>query len=56
VRVRGLEQVEPVALGLGERLLVAEDHLLGVVVQLAQGDKAARSFTISVPGTLKRCE
>jgi hypothetical protein len=41
VRVRGLEQVEPVALGLGERLLVAEDDLLGVVVQLAEGDKAA---------------
>ncbi len=41
VRVRGLQQVEPVALGLGERLLVAEDHLVGVIVQLAQRDKAA---------------
>ena len=41
VRSRGLQQVEPVAFGLGKRLLVAEDHLLGVVVQLAQGDKSA---------------
>ena len=41
MRVRGLEQVEPVALGLAERLLVAEDHLLGVLVQLAEGDEAA---------------
>ena len=53
----GLEQVEPVALGLGEGLLVAEDDLLGVVVELAEGDKAAaflhdRRFR----GTLKRCE
>jgi hypothetical protein len=40
VRVRGLEQVEPVALGLGEGLLVAEDHLFGVVVQLAEGDES----------------
>jgi hypothetical protein len=35
VRVCGLEQVEPVALWLAERLLMAEDDLLGVVVQLA---------------------
>ena len=41
MRVRGFEQVEPVALGFGERLLMAENHLLGVVVQLAQGNEAA---------------
>ena len=34
------EQVEPVALGLRQRLLVAEDDLVGVVVQLAQSDKS----------------
>ncbi len=41
VRMGGLEQVEPVALGLGERLFVAEDHLLGVLVQFTDGDEAA---------------
>ena len=41
VGVGGLEQVEAVAFGLGKGLLVAEDDLLGVVVELAEGDKAA---------------
>jgi hypothetical protein len=41
VRVGGLQQVKPVALGLGEGLLVAEDDLLGVVVELAESDEAA---------------
>ena len=41
VRPRGLEQVEPVALGLGKRLLVPEDHIFRIIVQLAQRDKAA---------------
>src|SRR5258708_15598777 len=40
MRVRGLEQVEPVAFWLGKRLLMAEDDLLRVVVELAKGDKA----------------
>ena len=44
VGVGGLEQVQAVALGLGERLLVAEDDLLGVFVDLAEGDKAAALF------------
>ena len=56
VGVRGLEQVEPVALGLAERLLVAEDDLFGVVVQLAEGDEAAPLLDdLPVPGTMKRC-
>ena len=41
VGARGLEQVEAVALGLGERLLMAEDDLVGIVVKLAEGDEAA---------------
>ena len=57
VRVGGLEQVEAVAFGLGERLLVAEDDLLGVLVELAEGDKAAPLLDLHrLPGTRKRCE
>ncbi len=40
----GLEQVETVALGLAEGLLVAEDDLLGVVVEPAESDKSAAFF------------
>ena len=53
VRARGLEQVEAVALGLGERLFVAEDDLLGVVVQLAEGDKAAPLLQVSASRNLE---
>ena len=49
VGVRGLEQVEAVALGLGERLLVAEDNLLGVVVELAERDEAAAFLDLISP-------
>src|ERR1039458_1307130 len=41
MRVRGLEQLQSVTLGLAERLLVAEDDLFGVLMQLAEGDKTA---------------
>jgi len=56
VSVRGLEQIEPVAPGFGEGLLMAEDDLVGIVVELAERDKTAPSLTISDPGSLKRCE
>ena len=36
-----LQQIQPVPLGLAQRLLMAEDHLLAVIVYLADGDKAA---------------
>lgn len=41
VGARSLQQIQPVGLGLGERLFVSEDHLFGILVQLAQGDEAA---------------
>ena len=41
VGMGGLEQVQAVALGLGEGLLVAEDDLVGVLVKSAEGDEAA---------------
>jgi len=40
----GFEQVEPVAFGLGEGLLVAKDDMLFVVMELAEGDEAAALF------------
>src|ERR1035438_6236092 len=53
VGVGGLEQVEAVALGLGEGLLVAEDDLFGVVMELAEGDKAAALFHDFSAGNLE---
>ena len=53
VRVGRFEQVETIALGLGQGVLVPENDLLGVVVQFAEGDKAAPLLDyIAVPGTL----
>ena len=37
----GFEEVEAVVFGLGEGLLVAEDDLLGVLVELAEGNKTS---------------
>ena len=42
----GLEQVEAIAFGLGERLLVAEDHLVGIFMKAAEGDEAAAFFDL----------
>ncbi len=44
MRLGGFKQVQPVAFGLGKGLFVAKDHLVGVVVQLAQGDESAPLF------------
>ena len=41
VGMGGFEQVEAVALGLGQGLLMAEDNAIGVVMEAAEGDKAA---------------
>ena len=41
VGVGGLEQVEAIAFWLGEGLLVAENDLLSVLVELAEGDETA---------------
>ena len=46
VGVRGLQQVQAVALGLGKRLLVAEDDLVGVVVKFAESDESAALFDL----------
>src|SRR5579863_9431261 len=37
----GAEQLEPVSLGLGQRLFMAKDDASGVVLDLAQGDETA---------------
>ncbi len=44
----GAQQVQPVRLGLGKRLFVAEDHLLAVIAYLAQGNKGAALVDFSV--------
>ena len=48
----GLEEGEAVGLVLGEGLLVAVDDLVGVVVELAEGDEAAAFADFVVPGTV----
>ena len=45
---RGAQQVQPVRLRLGKRLLVAENHLLAVIAYLAQGDKGAALMDFSI--------
>ena len=45
---RGAQQVQPVRLGLGKRLFVAENHLLAVIAYLAQGDKGAALTDFSI--------
>ena len=35
------QQIEPVGLRFGQRLFVAKDDLLGVVIKFAEGDEAA---------------
>ena len=40
VGARGTQQVQPVAFRLGKRMFMTENYLLGVLVKLAQGDKA----------------
>ena len=50
--VGGLEQVQAVAFGLGEGLLMAEDDLVGVFVKFAEGDEAAA--LLDLVGTRER--
>ncbi len=52
VRAGGPKQVEPVGLGLGESLLVAEDDLGGIVFDPAQGDESPALKA----GSRRRCE
>ncbi len=49
----GFEEGEAVGFVLGEGLLVAVDDLVGVVVEVAEGDEAAAFADFgSVPGTV----
>jgi hypothetical protein len=45
---RGAQQVEPVRLGLGERLFVTEYHLLAVVVEFSQSDEGPPLVNLAV--------
>ena len=48
-----LQQVQAVAFGLGKRLLMTEDNLVGVVVKLAKGDESAALFDLVGAGDLE---
>ena len=41
MRVRRLQQVQPITFRLGQRLLMTEDYLLGIIMKLAQRDESA---------------
>ena len=50
VCARGLEQLEPIRFGAGERLLVTMNNPRGVVLEAAQGDEASPQLpTLLVP-------
>ena len=48
----GFEEGEAVGFVLGEGLFVAVDDLVGVVVEVAEGDEAAALAGFEVPGTV----
>ena len=53
VRLCGFQQVQPIALGLRQRLFVTKDDLVGIFMQLAQCDKPAPFLFDFGPGNLE---